>query len=289
MRSLAPAMTLGVVGVVTPIADAQHTRITIEASTDPAAGWANEVTVAPGATVFVRVRVRLKGATALGLAGLAYQPTLSNWTASDERVPFTFPGLDGAGGALTETSYNASQVRSTPETNTGRLFPFGASGQGSTSASGLLTSFVDGGNTLRFSGSKNTAPTVNLAWGVQSVQLTPLLAGKNFHFGVDALVFRYAVRLGDQSGARDLVATLPPTHINLGRSSLYICYNCLAVLNAPVGHVDSATIHLVPGPGAVAAWGVVALACTGRRRPKCELSTAAPSAPARNGPPGRVP
>lgn len=250
-------------------ASAQTTRITFEASADPptATSWTNDLTVAPGATVYVRMRVRLEGWTALGLAGLTTQPTLTNWTAADERLPFTFPGLDVFGAPSSETSFMGNHVAADPQANTGRMFPFGSSGQGPASATGLLTSFVDNANTLRFAGSKNTTATTNLAWGVASSQLTPALAGTNFHSGLDAMVFRYAVRLGGQLDARDLVATMPRSYLNLGRSSWYICYNCLSSLNAPIGGIDAATIHVVPSPGTVAS-GLLALGLVRRRRLK---------------------
>lgn len=264
MRSRVTTVLIACAG---SIASAQTTRITFEASADPpsATSWTSDLAVAPGATVYVRMRVRLEGWTALGLAGLTAQPTLTNWKGVDDRLAFTFPGLDGAGAPTTETAYEGRHVPAGPQGNTGRMFPWGASPQGVASASGLLTSFVDGGNTLRFAGSKNTTATTNLAWGVSTAQLTTQLGGTNFEGGLDVVVFRYSVMLGDAGTPRDLVATMPPAYVSNGRSSWYICHNCLAALNAPVGAIDAATIHVVPSPGPIAA-GLLALTCV-RRRP----------------------
>jgi hypothetical protein len=248
-------------------AGAFTTHFTLEVSSDPALqGWARDLTVWPGATVYVQVRASVddNGSIFAGLASATYQPTLSGWAAGDEQLPFTFPGLDGSGAPTTETEYAGRHVSASPPTNTGRLFPFGASGQGTTSASGLLTSFVEG-DTLRFAGSRNTTPTTNLSWGVASTQLTPTLGGTNFDTRLDVVLFRYAVRLGQ--GGRDLVASVPMEFVVVGRINWYF-----GVVDPPgpptLTPTLEAMIHVVPCPGAVA--GVLSLSAgVARRRRGC--------------------
>jgi hypothetical protein len=167
------------------------TQLNVEASVDGGATWTSSVEAIPGQPVHFRLRVELVGATATGLAGLTLQPTLSNWQGSNTLLPFTFPGLNSAGQGTSESAYAGRHVAGESQVNTGRIFPFGASGQGPESSCGLLTSHVDAGNVLRFAGSRsvsNFAP----GWGVQISQLPQNLAGSNFNGSSDVVVFRYA-------------------------------------------------------------------------------------------------
>ncbi len=261
MRALPAAVLVALAGS----AAAQSTHVRLEASLDPSAGWSSTVAAMPGDTVHVRVRMALEDGTALGMAGVTYQPTLSNWGAGDERLAFTFPGLDGSGWPTSETAYNGTHVPASPPTNTGRIFPFGASGQTLTSGSGLLTSFVDPGNTLRFAGSK--AAAAEPWWGIASSQLQPSLGGTNFVTSLDVVIFRYAVRLGPASSPREMVATVPVNHMSLGRCVWYTTPNGLNSLRANVSAIDDATITVAPSPGPLAV-GVLSLAIVrpGRRR-----------------------
>ncbi len=252
-------------------ANAQATNVFFEVSGNNGATWGSAIEVTPGSTVLVRARVQLTGSTALGLAGLTFQPRLTNWTAGDVRNPFTFPGLDGAGVQTTETAYNGLHVRSEPQTNTGRIFPFGSSGQGPSSASGLLTSFVDGGNTLRFAGSKNTTAATNAAWGAACSQLTQNLGGTNFNTSLDVVVFRYSITVDAANSAdRHLLATLPTgatPDVSNGRASWYMAANGLNSLNASIGTISAGDIHvLIPAPGALALLGLGGLVAGRRRR-----------------------
>ncbi len=252
-------------------ANAQATNVVFEASSDNGATWGAAREVSPGATVLVRARIQLSGSTSLGLAGITFQPRVTNWSAGDVRNAFTFPGLDGAGAPTSETAYNGQHVPGGTATNTGRIFPFGSSGQTPTSASGLLTSFVDGGNTLRFAGSKNTTAATNAAWGVSSSQLTQNLGGTNFNTSLDVVVFRFSITVDAANTAdRHLLATLPSgatPDVNLGRASWYMTANGLNSLNANIGTITPADIHvLVPAPGALALLGLGGLIAGRRRR-----------------------
>jgi hypothetical protein len=252
-------------------AQGQVTAVYTEASLDGGQTWSNAVNAAPGSTVYVRTRVALEGATALGLVGTNFQPTLSGWRASlgDTRLGFQFPGINVqpgfVGQPLTETSYQGSNVFDAPGA-TGRIFPYGGSGMGFASAGGLLTSFNDPGNVLRFAGSKNTTASTNPAWGVTITQTPPGWIGTYFNTSLDVVVFKYAVTLSADPTARTLVAEVPLANFSLPRASWYTDASGLNPLYAPV---VASSLHpaniFVPAPGGVV-MGVLGAVVAARRR-----------------------
>lgn len=244
---------------------AQQTTITVEGSTDGGATWSRDVGVPSGGTFWIRVRARLSGSSALGLAGFTMQPTLTNFIAASGfvRQAFTYPGLDSHGTPTSETSYNGRHVSGGVPANTGRIFPFGAAGQGDGSAAGLLTSFVDPGNVLRFAGSHATSAGPFLGWGVGISQLPPALAGSSFDASLDVTVFRYCVTTGTYSGSYSATATVPLNTISPsdGSGGALACWYLGANgenLRSPVTLVESATIHDVPAPGPILLVGLLA-------------------------------
>jgi hypothetical protein len=238
------------------------TSINFEASTDAGATWSSNVTAAPGATVYVRMRVELSGATTIGFSGFTAQPVLSNWTAGSTRGAFTFPGVANDGSNTSESAYDGRPVRPVPATNTGRMFPFGSGGQGVASSSGLLTSFVDGGNRLRFAGSKNTTETTNPAWGVASAQQPASLSGSNFVSDLSVVVFRYSITVGN-----DATETMVASLVQLS-GAVVKWYNNTGgtqVLNDTAITVVPANIA-IPAPGALALLGLGGMVAARRRR-----------------------
>jgi len=245
-------------------ASAQNTGVIFEGSTDGGATWTGGSISTPsaGGTVLVRARVVLNNAgtnTVLGLAGITFQPKLTNWSGSDVRNPFT--SADGSG------------VSEEPQTNTGRILPFASSGMGSGSASGLLTSIVDGGNTLRFAGANAVTQTTNLAWGVSSGQVPQNLANppSSFRTGTDVVVFRYSVTLaGGAATDRTLTATVDLAAILQSRGSWYRQASGAGSLLATTTAQDivglNITVPGVPAPGALALVGLGGLAMARRRR-----------------------
>lgn len=224
--------------------------------------WSSSVDAGTGSTVFVRMRVQLSGATALGFSGMTIQPVLSNWNGADVRNGFTFPGVDNTGVATTETAYDGRHVPSTPASNIGRMFPFGSGGQGIASSSGLLTSFVDGGNRLRFAGSKNTTESTNPAWGVAIAQQPPSLAGTNFVSSTNATVFRYSITLG-AGHTESLVASA--VQLSGGLAKWYLNTTGTSILNDNAITINPGTIN-IPAPGAMALLGLGGLVAARRRR-----------------------
>lgn len=236
------------------------TSINFEASTDGNA-WSSTLSVAPGTQVYVRMRVQVTGQTVVGLAGMTSQPVLSNWGAGDVRGGFTFPGIANDGTPTTETTYDGRMTSNTPGTNTGRIFPFGTAGQGAASSSGLLTSFNDAGNRLRFAGSKNTTETTNVAWGLATSQNPASLMGTNFNSTPNATVFRYSVTL---NSAGDHVADI--VQISGAAVKWYLNAGGTSVLNDTSLTINPGTITVTPAPGALALLGLGGLVAGRRRR-----------------------
>lgn len=219
------------------------TRITFEGSLDHGTTWFSASDsrrgVLPGTTLFVRVRVDLPDAaitTVLGLASCVFQPKLTGWTPADVRLPFT--------------NTNGNGVPDDPQDGLGRVLPFASAGMGSASASGLLTSFVEG-DTLRFAGANCVTPTTNLSWGVSMGQAPASIAGTNFRMGSDVVVFRYGVLLNGPIG-RAYQATVDLSTIVGGRGSWYRHYAGASGLVAPVGEILPLNIEIVPSPGVLA-------------------------------------
>lgn len=239
--ALSLAALAGLAGA--PQALAQHTRIICEASGDYGLTWHDAVTVWPGQRVDVRVRLELvdvpMGMTISGFAGAVYQPVLIGWRSGDgdARLPFTInwgtPPIPNNCPAQTETAYQGRHVCDGLAV-TGRIYPFGTGGQGSSSSSGVLTSFVDNNSILRFAGSKNTTPNTQPAWGVASSQQPPSLAGTRFDSSVITTPFKYVVSLGPRTTApRQLIASVPRQWISGGITQWYLNASGTSVLNNP--------------------------------------------------------
>jgi hypothetical protein len=196
-----------------PVALAQETTIRFEVSSDYGDTWQDSIRVIAGQRVDVRMRVELTtppvGQTVLGLAGLTCQPTLSNWfpAIGDTRHPFTFEGANSLDCPCTESAYNGRHVVDGLGV-TGRIYPFGSGGQGHTSGSGILTSFNDPENRLRFAGSKWVSFTTAVQWGVSNAQ-NPLTLATNGRFNPSryVTVFKYAVSIGRSVEERTMIAS----------------------------------------------------------------------------------
>lgn len=240
---------------------AQTTRVIFEATTTPgiASAWQSSITVDPGATVYVRIRVRLEGATALGLAGITTAPTLDHWRhALDTPVPFTFPGLNNSCPPLpqTETAYVGRHVSPDVPTNTGRMYPFGSAAAGRA----ILWNY-EGDEVLRLGNGFADFPPIT--YWVNHAQLTPQLNGSCFNSSLDVVVFRYAVQLAaTQDSPRAMTATA--SSISQNRGTWYLNAAGTQTLNVNAV-VDSAVVLVTPGPGV---WGVIGIAgvCVSRRK-----------------------
>lgn len=233
-------------------ARAQTTNIVFEAAVNPQseADWHSSVTAAPGETVFVRMRIRLGGGTALGLAGATTQPTLSRWYPENGDV---------------RREFDAQPVMRDEHQRTGRVFPFASAGMNATSASGILTSHKDPGNILRFGGSKAITATINPAWGVNHAQLTQQLNGTSFATDLDVLVFRYAIELSNtRLEARTM--TTGVAAVSQNRGTWYLNAAGTQTLNADIGTITNASIIVTPAPDGITLLAIGGLASVRRRR-----------------------
>jgi len=256
MRS--PATRLLALAVAMPALAQQQTRVTFEGSYDQGQTWhGGTIPYAPGTTLIIRARISLINygtSTLVGLAGITFQPKLTNFSPAQGDVVLPFSRSDGGG------------VPEDPQTNLGRIAPFAASGMGTSSTSGLLTAHVDPGNTLRFAGANAVTQSTNLAWGVASGQLPRHLAGTNFREGLDPVVFRYAVQLNSVTTNTEWLATVDLGSILQQRASWYKPTMDTSSYLAPVTQDTIVPLRIViPSPGSIAV-ALVGLTLGLRRR-----------------------
>ena len=222
---------------------AQQSTIRFEVSTDYGDTWQDSIRVIAGQRVDVRMRVELTDPpsvpTVLGLSGVTFQPTLSNWfpALGDARLPFTFEGANSPACPCTESAFNGRHVVDGLGV-TGRIYPFGSGGMGATSSYGLLTSFNDAGNQLRFAGSKWN-PSIPWNWGVAIAQ-QPIALAPYFNPSRYVTVFKYAVTIGRSIEERAMVASL--TQLSGGLVKWYQNASGTSVLNSNSVAIIPATV-----------------------------------------------
>lgn len=253
---------VGSVGGLSTVAMGQLTTLRFETSSDGGQTWGPEVIVSPGATVFVRLQAELSGATSTGLAGLTFQPRVHNWRpAVDQALTFTFPGVNNAGVATSETAYDGRHVRSVPATNTGRIFPFGSAGQGASSPSGVIAPHIDGDH-LWYAGVNATLPGAQPQFGVGISQFPSSISGTNYNGSLDVEVFRFAVQVNGFEYSRHIDLA------NLSNDSVYWYRDADGVLPlvSRSVHVVPGLISMVPAPGAVGLLGIAGVVAMRRRR-----------------------
>lgn len=246
-------------------ANAQNTKLIFEAMVNNGPWTMGMVEANPGDMVKIRLSVALINTTRtfLGFSGITLQPTLSGWnTASGDPVSPQDPFSDTRSGGGVASG------------GIGRQFPFNTGAPMTTSSpSGEATTFVDGGNTLRWSGALNTMGGSTLNRGLGLAQQTQGLLGGDFNNQANPTLFIYKVtigasRMGAADGSEFLDASAPLNLINLARGSWYTAANGLGNINAPVlaGDIMPVRIKVVPTPGALALLGLGGLVAGRRRR-----------------------
>jgi hypothetical protein len=266
MKSARPLVAIAFLASLAGSASAQTTRGTMlfearaSASYDPDALFTGgAITARPGDYVTVRVRMLLDSPeTVLGFGGCTYQPRLSNFLADlgDEFDPIAI-----------------NNPPDPPIHSWRRIFPFSSVGQGSASASGLLTTFIDPGNTLRFAGANAVTPTLNLAWGVNSAQLTRSIGGTGFWAGPDPVVFQYVIRLSSTNDQpRELIADAPLRWIQNSRQTWFRNVDGTDSLLYTLTEADiiPVSIQVIPAPPAFSIAVMAAVAFTPRRSRRSE-------------------
>lgn len=165
------------------------TRLDVEGSTDNVVWSSQGLAAQPGSTLYFRVKASKLGPTPVaGFASLTFQPIVEP-PAGQPQSFSVLPLTNAATGAGTLSNSG------TPA-NLGRMLPYAASSMTAASTPGLLTSLLGswtGRSVLRYSGSRNTTATTNLAWGVQALQNSPAASGTNFVASSTAVLFKFAV------------------------------------------------------------------------------------------------
>lgn len=250
-----PRTIIAAASSLASVALAQNTQIKFEGSYDQGQTWqSGTMPYSPGATLEVRARISLIHAgttTVLGLAGLTFTPTLTNFIPAqgDTVLPFSTP--DGTG------------VPEDPQSGLGRVVPFSSSDMSTGSASDMLTHFVETGNLLRFAGA-NYRPNSTIFWGVSCGQVPMVLAGTSFRPGTDAVVFRYAVQLNSAAVAGEWVASVGLNDILNTRASWYRVPVGASSLLAPVTQDTIVPLRiLIPAPATCA---IALFVCAAARR-----------------------
>jgi len=248
-------------------ANAQNTKLIFEASVNGGPWTMNLAEANPGDVVKIRLSAALINyngtRSILGFSGITLQPTLSGWNAGSGD---TVAGFD----AFSDTRAGGGVAAG----GNGRQFPFNTGAPMTTSSpSGEATTFVDGGNTLRWSGALNTAGGSTLTRGLGLAQQTQGLLGGDFSTSTNPVLFVYQVTIGaSRAGAADgsefLTASAPLNLINLARGSWYTAANGLNTVNAAVttDTIMPVRINIVPTPGALALLGLGGLVAGRRRR-----------------------
>jgi len=259
-----------------------NTSIVWQVSTDNV-NWSSSVNALPSSTVYSRALVSYTGTAApLGLASLAFQPTLSNWTAADTLLPF----VAGGQGSNTLPAGNVGVVTdASSNTQFGRVSPFGRSalsatnfmrghvhanpdGSGATYlriAQNQVTSWIGGaGNTTGGSGVligqlNDVGRTTAEPAFVNSLQ--------------NILVFKMGITLSAVDARPDLILTAPADgfgnrNSTNGDREIYWFSNMTESTGQIRGTatVTGATIHVVPAPASLALLGLGGLAVARRRR-----------------------
>lgn len=271
-------VSLVAVAGIAAVASAQTNGSTLVMQVRALGGdWASSVDVLPGATVEFRALVSYTGsAAAVGLSNAAFQPTVSNWNpGTDTLLPFRNVGTSPATGGVAADSGQY-----------GRILPYAAAGISTVNALRGHTNNVAGvtylriaqNNTTNWVGTGPTSGTAaannfNGAGGIATGQKpAPLVGGSDPAFVQDTSdveVVRFGLTIG--GAERTLVVDAPQLGIGLAsglrRFSWFSSTGDLAG-SSVFGSVEvsSASINVVPTPGAFALLGMGGLMAGRRRR-----------------------
>ena len=201
--------------------------------------WVDTVDVAYGSTVEVAMLIGWSGGNAYGLGGAVYNIQGTGLVGGSVSI-------SGAADAATGIAANLlGRDRVAP-------FNFGAATQA------VFTS----GSNFRIDASADAGNST--AAGIATAQRDPVNGGVNFSTANPAVVYRFAVTVGNADGVVSLSA--PVNQVKNGVIGLFT--SSLATRSTNVNSIttDGATINIIPAPGAVALLGLGALVAGRRRR-----------------------
>lgn len=266
------------------IATADTSRLNMQVSTD-GVNWSSATNAAPGSTVQIRgvmSFIQTGTATPVGFASLSWQPTVSNWTAADSLVAFADRGNNTNGGTVLDTPGNPAPY--------GRITPFGSTGpttsdpyRGHVQANAgtnylriartTITNWVGEGATTGTSASNNFNGSGGLACVQKSSGNVNPSIDPPFNANINNVVlFKFAVTMSGDTAARVLTIDAPTAGMSRNattgaREAAWFSSGAdnFGGIKAAV-EVGTASISVVPAPGALALLGLGGLVVGRRRR-----------------------
>lgn len=217
-------------------ASAQTARLDVQVSSDNV-NWGDSMFAPAGSTVYVRVVATTDAPGVVGFASATFQPTISNWSNGDLRLPFT-------------SSTSAIPSNEGEPAYLGRMSPFGSVSMGNGSTSGQLSTFVDSGTTMRVAGSRATTMTSNLAYGVVSSQISKSLAGNSYNASLSPVILKFGFQVSNSPDLRTMIATIPLASVQNARTQWHtsLITGTGNPTNIPLtaADIDPATIYVGP-------------------------------------------
>ncbi len=259
------ALALVAAAGVAASANAQNTKVTMRVAnlTQAVASTDTNVNANPGDTIEVRVYVSLEGGAGYALAGFNYEPGLMGWRAGDDTLG-TIDNFNSNGGSAPNALDGAG--------NTGRHTPYNSA---MIATAGNIVGFTTfSPNTIRIAGSKATgASLANLMVAAGSVHaptsgIIAPAGTQNLHL----FTFRFTAGglIPADGGSRVLTANVFRNGFGTAAASQGVGRWWLNVADATANNfatvIDTATVTIVPTPGALALLGLGGLVAGRRRR-----------------------
>jgi hypothetical protein len=253
------------------------TTMRVEVSHALAEDWHNSINASPGDSIDIRVLVSHTGDPVLGFSSLIFQPTISNWTATDTMLPL----INGGAGGQRSTPPGA--VQDLPG-QYGRIIPYAAISF--TNSSNFLRGHVNtvgGVSYLRIAQAHVTAwfntQGAQVGGGVNMHQLNNLgRLPEDPPFSpatTNVVLFKFGITLDSSNSAqRTMIADVPLQGIYPGSTGFpYVGW--FVSMEEPTGsfreqpNITGASIFVnVPAPVPLATLGsALALAARRRARP----------------------
>ncbi|HYE62540.1 MAG TPA: hypothetical protein VD997_11150 [Phycisphaerales bacterium] len=234
------------------------TTLAVQVSLAGQENWQTSLNAFPGASVDVRVLVSYQGSAApLGFAFTSYQPTLSNWHATDTLGPLVNNGWGG------QQTTPIGAVQDAPG-QYGRIIPYAFSNIPENNRVIGHINTVSGTTYLRvaqrqvtswFGGTGNTSGGSGVtAWQLSDQGRTASTPAFSPAL-VNVTLFKFKVQLSSTEVGRTLHVDIPAAGISNGRNNGQPYVAWFQSMSEPVGSllevpsVVTASINLLPSPG----------------------------------------